>query len=66
MNPVALAMSNKPVACIIFTASFQWDVMAYIPLLAGQHFHAAQMAQALMPQKDVSPCLSRYANTLNQ
>jgi hypothetical protein len=41
MNPVALAMSNQPVAFIVSTASLKGNVMADIPLLAGRYLHAA-------------------------
>jgi hypothetical protein len=41
MNPVALAMSNKPVACIVLTASFQRYIVADIPILSGHYLHAA-------------------------
>jgi hypothetical protein len=66
MSPVALAMSNKPIAFIVPTASLQRNIMTYIPLLARNDLHAAQMAYALMPQKDISPHLGRYAYTLDQ
>jgi hypothetical protein len=39
--PVALAMSNQPVAFIISTTSLKGNVMTDIPLLAWRHLHAA-------------------------
>jgi hypothetical protein len=44
VNPVALAMSNVPIALIVLTAGFQWYFMAYIPFFSGDHFHIAKMA----------------------
>jgi len=41
MSPVALAMSNQPVAFIISTASLKGNVMTDVPFLAGYYFHAA-------------------------
>jgi hypothetical protein len=41
MNPVALAMSNEPVSCIIFTANLQRYIVADIPILSGHYLHAA-------------------------
>jgi hypothetical protein len=41
MNPVTLPMSNQPIAFIVSATSFKRNLMAYIPFLAGQHFHAA-------------------------
>jgi hypothetical protein len=66
MNPMALPMSNQPIALIISSTSFKRDLMAYVPFLAGQHFHAAQMAHAIMPQKDIGPHLGCDADTLDQ
>jgi hypothetical protein len=66
MNPVTLPMSNQPIACIISPTSFKRNLMAYVPFLAGQHFHAAQMALAIMPQEDICPHFCCNANTLHQ
>jgi hypothetical protein len=32
--------------------------MAYVPFLTGRYFHLAQMANAFVPEKDVSPHFS--------
>jgi hypothetical protein len=66
MNPVTLPMSNQPIACIISPTSFKRNLMAYIPFLAGQHLHAAQMALAIMSHENVCPHLGCYANALHQ
>jgi hypothetical protein len=66
MNPMALPVSNQPIALIISTTGLKRLFMAYIPLLAGRHFHAAQMAQALMPQENICSCFGRYAYTFDQ
>jgi hypothetical protein len=41
MYPVALAMSNQPVAFIVSTTSLKGNVMTNIPLLAWRYLHAA-------------------------
>jgi hypothetical protein len=41
MNPVALAMSNEPISCIILTAGLQRYFMTDIPIFSGYHFHIA-------------------------
>jgi hypothetical protein len=55
MGAMTLAMSNQPISIIVLTASFQWDFMANVPIFSRHNLHAAQMADATMPQKDVSP-----------
>jgi hypothetical protein len=66
MNPVTLPMSNQPIACIISPTSFKRNFMAYVPFLAGQHLHAAQMALAIMPHKNVCSHFGCDADTLDQ
>jgi hypothetical protein len=66
MNPVALPMSNQPIALIISSTSLKRDLMAYIPFLAGQYLHATHMARAIMPQENIGPHFGCYANALHQ
>jgi len=66
MNPVALPMSNQPIALIISSTSLKRDLMAYVPFLAGQHLHATHMAHTIVPQEDVGPHLRCDANALHQ
>jgi hypothetical protein len=66
MGTMTLAMSNQPISIIVLTASFQWDFMANVPVFSRHHLHAAQMANAFMPHKDVSPHLGSNADPLHQ
>jgi hypothetical protein len=63
---MALAMSNEPITFIVSTTSFKGNVMADIPLLAWDYFHAAQVTYSIMPQKDVGSHFRSYADTLDQ
>jgi hypothetical protein len=65
MGAMTLAMSNQPISIIVLTASFQWDFMANVPVFSRHHLHAAQMANATMPQKDVSPHFGSNADALH-
>jgi hypothetical protein len=59
---MALAMGNQPITSVVSTTGLQWNFMAYIPLLSGDHLHAAQMTDATVPHENVSPhlCCDAY------
>jgi len=49
VNTMTLAMSNEPIANVVSASRLQGYIMAYIPFLAGDNFHVAQVTNALVP-----------------
>jgi len=66
MDPMALSVSNEPVTFIVFAASFQRDIMTYIPFFARRHLHLAKVAHSPMTEEYVSPTFGSDADALDQ
>jgi hypothetical protein len=65
MHAMALAVGNQPITSIVSAACFQGYLMAYVPFLAGDNFHAAQMTNATVPQEYVSPHFCGYSDSFH-
>jgi hypothetical protein len=55
MNTMALSMGNKPIRLVVSTAAFKRNFVTNIPIFSRDDLHAAQVADATMPQEYVSP-----------
>jgi hypothetical protein len=59
------AMSDKPITGIVQSTRFQRYFMRYIPILSGHNLHAAQVANAKVPRKNLDPHFSCYTFALH-